>query len=99
MPFKIVLESILEIINVQNIPSNITNMTLIVDIIEAPKPCIVPAIKMVAIDIRNGNLPLQGTKLFVSIAINFSLGEFIILQPVTPALLQPNPMHMVMTIL
>ena len=41
---------------------------------------------------------LHGTKLFVSIAINLSLGEFIILHPVTPQLLQPNPMHMVMTI-
>lgn len=31
----------------------------------------------------------------MSIAINFSLGEFIILQPTTPAALQPNPMHIV----
>ena len=34
-------------------------------------------------------------KLLVSIAINFSLGELIILHPVTPALLQPKPMHIV----
>ncbi len=44
-----------------------------------------------------GNLPLHGTKLFVSIAINFSLVEFIILHPITPAALHPNPMHMGMT--
>lgn len=34
---------------------------------------------MVAIQIKNGNLPLQGIKLFVKIDTNFSLGEFIIL--------------------
>ena len=45
--------------------------------------------------ISKGNLPLQGTKAFVSIAISFSLGESIILHPTTPAALQPNPMHIV----
>lgn len=45
--------------------------------------------------IRVGNLPLQGTKLLVKIAISLSLGESIILQAITPAALQPNPMHMV----
>ena len=40
---------------------------------------------------------LQGTKLLVSIAINLSLGESIILAPTTPAALQPNPMHMGVT--
>jgi len=38
---------------------------------------------------------LQGTKLLVSIAINLSLGESIILAPTTPAALHPNPMHIV----
>ena len=38
---------------------------------------------------------LHGTKLFVNMAINLSLGESIILHPVTPQALQPNPMHMV----
>ena len=90
MPLRIVLESILETSSAQNIPSNITNITLRVDIIDAPNPCIVPAINIAAIEIRNGNLPLQGTKLLVSIAINFSLGELIILQPVTPAALHPK---------
>ncbi len=60
-------------------------------------PCIVPAIKIVATDIKNGNLPLQGTKLFVKIAINLSLGESMILHPTHPAALHPNPMHMVIT--
>ena len=38
---------------------------------------------------------LQGTKLLVKIAINFSRGESIILAPTTPAALQPNPIHIV----
>ena len=38
---------------------------------------------------------LQGTKLFVKIDNNFSRGESIILQPITPAALHPNPMHIV----
>lgn len=38
---------------------------------------------------------MHGTKLFVKIDINFSRGESIILQPTTPAALQPNPIHIV----
>ena len=76
-------------------PNNITKITAIVDTTEAPNPCIVPAINIVAIDIRKGNLPLQGTKLLVKIAINLSRGESMILQPTQPAALQPKPMHIV----
>ena len=54
-----------------------------------------PTKKIVIIAIIIGNLPLHGTNEFVRIEINFSLGESIILQPVTPALLQPNPIHIV----
>jgi len=43
--------------------------------------------------IISGNLPLQGTRLLVMTAINLSLGESIILHPITPAALHPNPMH------
>ena len=50
---------------------------------------------MLDIVIKVGNLPLQGTKLLVNIARSLSLGESIILQPITPAALQPNPIHMV----
>ncbi len=50
---------------------------------------------IVIIDINVGNLPLQGTKTLVRIAINLSRGESIIRQPVTPAALQPKPMHIV----
>jgi len=46
-------------------------------------------------DIMTGNRPLQGIKLFVRIAIILSLGVSIILQPITPAALQPKPIHVV----
>ena len=95
IPFKIVFDKILDITNVIIIPRIITPITAIVDTIEAPIPLIVPAINIVAMVIKNGNLPLHGTKLLVNIAINLSLGESIILHPVTPQLLQPNPIHMV----
>lgn len=62
-----------------------------VDISEALKPEAKLPINIIDIVIKNGNLPLQGTKLLVKIAINFSRGESIILQPITPAALQPNP--------
>ena len=54
-----------------------------------------PTKNMVIIEIIVGNRPLQGTKLLVIIAINRSLGESIIRQPVTPTALQPNPIHIV----
>ncbi len=41
-----------------------------------------------------GNLPLQGTKLLVIMAIRRSLGESMIRQPTMPAALHPKPMHM-----
>ena len=51
--------------------------------------------KIVDMVIRVGKRPLQGTKLLVKIASNLSLGESIILQPITPAALQPKPIHIV----
>lgn len=53
--------------------------------------------KIVAIAIKKGYLPLQGTNELVTEAIILSLGDSIILVPTTPAALQPNPMHMGMT--
>ena len=41
------------------------------------------------------NLPLQGIRLLVNIAIMRSRGELMIRQPVTPTALHPSPMHMV----
>lgn len=52
-------------------------------------------INTIATVIKKGKRPLQGTKLLVKMETNFSRGESIILQPTTPAALQPNPMHMV----
>ena len=95
IPFNNVFDNIFDINNVKNIPNKITPSTTNVDIIDAPIPCMLPAINIVAIVIKNGNLPLHGTKLFVRIAISLSLGELIILHPTTPAALQPNPMHIV----
>ena len=77
---------------------NARKMNINVDNIDAKillLPANAPAIKIVAIVIKNGNRPLHGTKLFVIIAINLSLGESIIRHPVTPHALHPNPMHIV----
>ena len=59
------------------------------------KPAFKPTKKMVISDIMVGKRPLQGTKLLVKIAINRSRGESMILQPITPQALQPNPIQMV----
>ena len=42
-----------------------------------------------------GKRPLQGTKQFVRMAIRRSLGDSMMRQAVTPAALQPKPMHIV----
>lgn len=79
IPFNIVFDNILEISKVSITPKIIINNTAKVD----AKDCIplakYPPIKIVAIAIKNGNLPLHGINAFVSIAISFSLGESIIL--------------------
>ena len=62
-----------------------------VDINEALKPEVNLPINIIETVIKKGNLPLQGTKLLVKIAINFSRGESIILHPITPAALHPKP--------
>ena len=51
--------------------------------------------KIEIMHIRIGNLPLHGIKLFVAIAISFSLFESIILLPTIPAALQPKLMQYV----
>ena len=53
--------------------------------------------KIVETVIRNGKRPLHGTKAFVIIASILSLFESMILVPITPAALQPKPMHMGVT--
>ena len=94
-PFNIVFDNILDINKVIHIPKTIIANTVKVATIELLGPVNKLPIKIVAIVISIGNLPLHGTKLFVSIAIIFSLGESIILHPTIPAALHPNPMHIV----
>ena len=77
------------------IPIIITNITAKVDTTDDSIPVRLPAIKIVEIAIKNGYLPLQGTKLLVTAAIILSRGESIILVPTTPAALQPKPIHIV----
>ena len=95
MPFNIVFDKIFETNRVVKTPSIIVQVNKNVENKDTYGPAAKPAKNMVIIAINVGNLPLQGTKLFVIMAISFSLGESIILQPITPQALQPNPMHMV----
>ena len=92
---SIVLDSNFVEKNVIAIPSTITQVRITAESKEGKKPHAVPTKNIEIIAISVGNLPLQGTKLFVSIARSFSRGESIILQPTIPAALQPKPMHMV----
>lgn len=50
-------------INVKKIPNKITKMTATVEIMDALSPCIFPAMKIVAIDIKKGNLPIARDKI------------------------------------
>lgn len=58
IPFNIVFDKILDIINVSIIPKSITRITERVDMIEDVIPDTLLAINIVAIVIRNGNLPV-----------------------------------------
>ena len=92
MPFKIVIESIFDTINVTKTLTKIN----IISINALINPELLLVTKNIVIkEIKSGNLPLHGTKLLVIIAINLSLGESIILAPVTPTALQPNPITIV----
>ena len=76
-------------------PSNMIAVRNKVETSVPVKPAFKPTKKMVISDIMVGKRPLQGTKLLVKIAINRSRGESMILQPITPQALQPNPIQMV----
>lgn len=95
VPFSSVLERNIDAVKVRAMPRRTTAVTLKETISVVYSAANRPAMKMEAMAIRVGNLPLQGTKLFVSIATSRSLGESMIRQATTPAALQPNPMHMV----
>lgn len=94
-PLSNVLDNIFDTINVKNMPSKITKHKISTLKNDENIPAFAPIKNIVIIDISVGNLPLHGTKLFVNIAINRSLGESIILHPVTPHALQPKPIHIV----
>ena len=94
-PFKIVFDKIFEVTKVIITPKIITEVKIKADFKELKNPSVSPMKNIDIMEISKGNLPLQGTKLLVKIAINLSLGESIILQPVTPQALQPKPMHIV----
>ena len=73
---------------------------MITERVIAPVRTVIPKIELSAKNrvitaISVGNLPLQGMKLFVAIAIRRSLFEPIILHHVTPTQLQPSPIHIV----
>ena len=94
-PFNKVFDKIFVAVNVDNIPNKITVVNSKADKAESIRLLLVPIKNIVIIAMRAGNLPLQGTNEFVSIASKRSLGESMILQPTTPAALQPNPIHIV----
>nr|WP_330373718.1 hypothetical protein [Robinsoniella peoriensis] len=76
-------------------PSTIIPAKMTADNSDENTPVTFPTKNIEITDIKMGSLPLQGTKLLVIIAMKRSLGESIIRQPMIPAALQPNPMHMV----
>lgn len=91
-PLKIVAESNLETKRVTTTPKTITANNKPADTRERKGKAIPAEKNIVIIAINVGNLPLQGTKLFVIVAMVRSLGDSIILQPVTPQALHPKPM-------
>ena len=95
-PFNTVLDNNLLIANVSMTPNIMTPVNISVESKEPVNPvAMLPTKNMDIMEIIVGKRPLQGTKLLVSIAIIRSLGESMILQPTTPAALQPNHIHMV----
>ena len=93
-PFRSVLDKRFDTKKVARIPKTIIPVRIRVEEMLPKAPS--PAMRNIVIrEIRVGNLPLHGTKAFVKIAISLSLFESIILVPVTPTALQPNPIHMV----
>ena len=94
-PFSIVLDKTFDTKKVIITPKIITKVNDKAEIIDENSPALYPTKNMVITAINVGNRPLQGTKVFVMVAINRSLGESIMRQLTTPAALHPNPMHIV----
>lgn len=98
-PFRSVAERSFETKSVTTTPKTITVNNKPAETSERNGNEIPAAKNIVIIAIKVGNLPLQGTKLFVTVAIIRSLGDSIIRQPVTPHALHPNPISIDYTIL
>ena len=83
------------IIKVAAIPDRMTTVSRAA--VRTPDAAFAPTVikNIVIIDIIAGNLPLQGTRLLVSMARSLSRGESIMRHPITPAALHPSPIHMV----
>ena len=92
VPLSIVFDNNQDVNKVTIIPSNITPVSINpFNKLELLLP--IKNIDMMAN--RVGNLPLQGIKLLVKMAISLSRLESIIRQPVTPTALHPKPIHIV----
>ena len=95
MPESTVAESRQEERNVRATPSTITPVSSTEESSVRSAPALAPTKNIAMIAMMVGKRPLQGTKLFVSIAMRRSRGLSMMRQPITPAALQPKPMHMV----
>ena len=91
-PLRTVSDKNLVAMNVAIMPKTITAVRISEEVSDEN---IFPAKNTVISNIMVGNFPLHGTRLFVITASSLSLGESIILHPVTPTALHPNPMHIV----
>ena len=89
-----VVDNSFDMTSVMIIPRIITPDRMAADNMEEKAPVAPPTKNMVIMAIMVGNRPLHGTKLLVIMAISRSLGESMIRQPIIPAALHPNPMHM-----
>ena len=95
IPFSKVLDKNFDTSRVRTIPKIMIDVSIKADKKDWNGDKTKPVKNIVIIAISVGNRPLHGTKLFVKIAISLSLGESIILHPITPQALHPNPIHMV----
>ena len=95
MPFRIVLDNNFETVKVDKIPNKMSIVSINAEKMESAAPPETPMKNMVMMAISVGNLPLQGTKLLVIIAMSRSRGESIIRQPTIPTALHPKPIHIV----
>lgn len=78
---------------VMKTPSKIKMVSNNADPTDWINPPDTPTKNMDKMAIKVGKRPLQGTKLFVIMAIRRSLGESIIRHPTIPAALHPNPIQ------